>query len=146
LIVVDASIAVKWMVEEPGRADALKVLDLQEEIVAPDLIVPEVASVFRKKVIRSEMTLPQAEAGLSAIGDLFGRFVPCADLAMEAWAFSQRLDHSVYDCFYLACAVPSAKLVSADVRFVEKCRAAGFADFVLSPANLDGLALQSRPS
>ena len=143
MIVVDASIAAKWMVEEPGRLDALKILDLQEEIVAPDLIVPEVASVFRKKVIRGEMTLAQAEAGLSAVGGLIGRFVPCAGLAMEAWALSRRLDHSVYDCFYLACAVPSARLVSADIRFVDKCRAAGFADIVLSPANVESLASKS---
>ncbi len=134
------------MVEEPGRQDALKVFDLQEEIVARDLIVPEVASVFRKKVIRGEMTLAQAEAGLQAIGELISRFVPCAGLASEAWALSQRLGHSVYDCFYLACAVPSAKLFSADIRFVDKCRAAGLVDVVISPANFDSLASKAPPT
>jgi predicted nucleic acid-binding protein len=137
LIVVDASIAAKWMVEEPGRHDALKVLDLEDEIIAPDLIIPEVASVFRKKVIRGEMTSDQAAAGLSAMGGLFSRFVSCTGLALDAWRLSQRLDHSVYDCFYLACALPSARLVSADLRFMDKCRAAGFADIVVAPVDIE---------
>ena len=47
-LVVDASVAVKWFVEEDGRQQALQILDLDER-EAPDLIIAEVANVIWKK-------------------------------------------------------------------------------------------------
>ena len=55
-LVIDASIAAKWFVEEPGRAQALEVLD-ETDRQAPDLVVAEVANVIWKKVLRIEMLL-----------------------------------------------------------------------------------------
>ena len=42
--VVDASVAVKWLVEEPGSAEARELLAGEDSLLAPDLLVPEVCN------------------------------------------------------------------------------------------------------
>ena len=39
---VDSSVVVKWFVRELGHGQALALLDHQDELFAPDVIVPEV--------------------------------------------------------------------------------------------------------
>jgi predicted nucleic acid-binding protein len=137
LIVVDASVAVKWTVAEPGRYEALRVLAHVDELVAPDLLVAEAANVLRKKSKFGEISVRQSEEALRAIRLAIPRFVPSLELAEDAIALAQNLDHSVYDCFYLACALPAAILVTADEKFAAECRTHGFASFVRSPGEID---------
>jgi predicted nucleic acid-binding protein len=47
-LVIDASVAVKWVVEEPGTQEAL--LLRQHRLLAPDLLVAECANILWKKV------------------------------------------------------------------------------------------------
>ena len=54
-LVIDASIAVKWVVEEDGTAEAL-VLRQKAKLTAPDLIIPECANILWKKVRRNAET------------------------------------------------------------------------------------------
>ncbi len=93
--------------------------------------LPEVANVLRKKCRRGEANIRQSEEALKAIQITISRFVPSIELVDDAFALSQTLDHSVYDCFYLACALPGAKLVTADEKFVTKCRSHGLGAFTL---------------
>jgi predicted nucleic acid-binding protein len=44
-LVIDASIAVKWVVEEPGTAAALS-LRRQAKLIAPDLLCAECANIL----------------------------------------------------------------------------------------------------
>jgi hypothetical protein len=60
-LVVDASIATKWFVEEAGREQALQILDWANRH-APDLIVAEVANVVWTKALRGQVTDAQARA------------------------------------------------------------------------------------
>lgn len=136
MIVVDASIAVKWTVPELGREDALRVLDLAGPIVAPDLLLPEVSNVFRTKLKKGEVSREQAEAALKAIASTIRRFVPSLEIVHDAFLLSQSLDHPTYDCFYLSCALPGGRLISADERFVEKCQRGGFASFVFTASQI----------
>ncbi len=135
MIVVDASVAVKWTVAEPGREMALRVLAHADELIAPDLLVAESANVLRKKSKLGEISVRQSEEALRVIQVAIPRFVPSVELAEDALA--QNLDHSVYDCFYLACALPASILVTADDRFATKCQTHGFALFVRSPEEID---------
>jgi len=132
LIVVDASVAVKWTVLESGRDKALELLDHADELIAPDLLLPEVANVLRRKSRLGEVGLEQAEEALRAVQSAILHFVPSLELVDDAFVLSRTLDHSVYDCFYLACALPAAKLVTADEKFVTKCQASGFGSSVAS--------------
>jgi predicted nucleic acid-binding protein len=49
-LVVDASLAIKWFIDEPDSAEALAVL--RHPISAPDLLAPECANILWKKVGR----------------------------------------------------------------------------------------------
>lgn len=136
MIVVDASVAVKWAVDEPGRDAALRVLDLGQDLVAPDIIFAEVTNVVRKKTRSGEVTHEQATRALQGLKTALARTVSAADLWPDALELSLTLNHSAYDCFYLAAAVGRGILVSADERFVAKARMADLGQFVSLPVDL----------
>lgn len=134
---MDASVAVKWTVAEPGRDGALRLIDYADELVAPDLLIAEAANVLRKKSKLGEITVRQSEEALRAIQLVIPRFVASPQLAEDALALAHTLDHSVYDCFYLACALPAARFVTADDRFISKCRYHGLGSFVSAPGEIE---------
>jgi predicted nucleic acid-binding protein len=61
-LVIDASIAVKWVIEEDSTAKALA-LRQKAKLMAPDLLVAECASIFWKKVQRGELLKADALLG-----------------------------------------------------------------------------------
>lgn len=123
---IDASVAVKWIVLEAHHETALGIFDRELERIAPDLILPEVANVLRKKLKRSEISPDQLTMGLHGVTVGIPRLIPSSELINDAVALSLELDHSVYDCFYLACALGRGVLLSADERFVRKCVERGY--------------------
>jgi predicted nucleic acid-binding protein len=44
MIVVDASVGLKWFLVEPGRTEARMLLDSGEALIAPDLLIAEVCN------------------------------------------------------------------------------------------------------
>ena len=115
MIVVDTSIALKWLVREDDsdKAEAL----IGREMVAPELLLAETANALWKKFRRGEIMREQLAAGIGAIGS-FAVVVPIHDLAARALEIAIELDHPVYDCFYLALAERlDVPLVTADERF-----------------------------
>jgi predicted nucleic acid-binding protein len=114
-IVVDTSVIVKWLVEEDGHAEALLLLNKSVRLACPDLALPEVANVLRRKVRAKDTTQSQAAESLGA-----------------GFALAEKVDHSVYDCMFLALArrEVDAVLVTADSVFLKKCAAAGFGDSI----------------
>ena len=119
-LVVDASVAVKWVVEEAGTEEALSLLE-RSALSAPDLLMAECANILWKKVRRGELT--EQEAGLA--GQLIQRadldVQPTRPLMLRALDLAIALDHAAYDCIYLALAVENGwRFVTADERFVRK--------------------------
>lgn len=57
--VIDASIALKWVVEETGTPDAL-VLRQRARLIAPGLLLAECANILWKKVRRDELSKDEA--------------------------------------------------------------------------------------
>ena len=120
-VVIDASVACKWFVEEAGSADAEKLLAGGDELVAPDLIVAEVCSAFWKKLRAGQMTAPQATAAMEGLPGFFDDLVPCHRLGARALAIAEALGHPVYDCFYLALVeLNDVPLVTADQRLLAR--------------------------
>ena len=119
--VIDASVALKWFVEEEGSDKAAALLGGQEWLIAPDLVVAEVANAGWKAVRAGTMLPAQHDHAASRLALAFDDLVPLAALVRDAVAISRVLDHPVYDCFYLALAVDrDARLVTADRRLLRR--------------------------
>jgi hypothetical protein len=54
-LVTDASIAVKWVVEEDGTSEALTLRRRASKLIAPEFLVAECANILCKKVQRDEL-------------------------------------------------------------------------------------------
>ena len=66
-LVVDASVAVKWLVDEPDHLAARTLLERSEQLHAPDFVFVETANVLWKKVLRCELTAQQAVEGVELV-------------------------------------------------------------------------------
>ena len=120
--VVDASVAIKWVVEETGTADALKLLR-SGDLMAPELIVAECANILWKKARRNEMSAQQASLAADLLEHADIEILPTRNLLSAATALAIELDHPAYDCCYLALALDrKARFVTADERFIRKLR------------------------
>lgn len=123
LLVVDASVVVKWLVPEDGSAEALALRD-RHSFAAPDLLFAEVANILWKKVSRGQASGDEALEALSALGHLAIEAYSSRDLFEDACRLSLKLDHPAYDCFYLITAARlDTVLVSADERLMRKLAA-----------------------
>lgn len=118
--VVDASVAVKWFVEERGSTAARMVLSKYETLLAPDFILIETSNAAWKKVKRKEMTREQGEAMVRALPLYFDRLVHSRALVARAYALASDLNHPVYDCLYLALAeLNDVDLITDDERLIK---------------------------
>ncbi|MCH8207125.1 MAG: type II toxin-antitoxin system VapC family toxin [Chloroflexi bacterium] len=122
-VVVDASLALKWVVEEedtePATALRAEWYEAGELLVAPPIFRPEVTNALHQKVRRGEVGRPEAVEGLQqlvsavAIGEPAGLYERALELAA---AF--RLG-AVYDSLYVALAeLEGCEMWTADRRLV----------------------------
>lgn len=128
ILVIDASVAIKWFVEEPLRPQARSLLIDRHEFVAPDLLIPEVANIAWKKAARGEVQVDQARSIIRniALPPFVSTLVESISLRERALVLAMQWKHPVYDCFYAACAeAVSAPLVSADEKFLRLLNAQG---------------------
>ena len=132
-LVVDTSVAVKFVVQEEGSAEAKHLAASSERLAAPDLIHAELANVFWRMTRAGKMRAEQQDAALSEIAMLLDEVFPLAPLAPLAMHMSRTLDHPAYDCFYLALAYrSSARLLTADQRLVRRLAGTEWAGLPLS--------------
>lgn len=118
--VIDASIAIKWVVEESGSDQALK-LRQQTTLIAPDLLVAECANILWKKVQREELSPDEANLAARLLQGADIELVPTRSLLATATAIAIELDHPAYDCLYLALAAARGCLfVTMDERLLRK--------------------------
>ena len=120
--VIDASIAVKWVVEEDGTAEALA-LRQGSKLIAPQLLVAECANILWKKVQREELLKEEALLAARLLQGAEIELLPMQSLLEAAVRMSIEIDHAAYDCVYLALANNSkCQFVTADERFLRKLR------------------------
>jgi predicted nucleic acid-binding protein len=118
--VVDASIAVKWVVEEDGTPQALA-LRRQAKLIAPELLVAECANILWKKARKRELSIDDAlfAARLLQAADI--ELLPTRSLLETGTRIAIELDHPAYDCLYLAVAVENGcRFITADESLVRK--------------------------
>ena len=118
--VIDASIALKWVVQEDGTNQAL-VLRQHAKLIAPDLLVPECANILWKKVQRKELARDEALLAARLLQGAEIELLPTRSLLEQAARIAIELDHPAYDCLYLALAMENGcRFVTADERFIRK--------------------------
>ena len=116
-VVVDASVAIKWFVEEPGSNRARLLWRDTPGLTAPDILVAEVGNAAWKKVRRGEIGPRQAEAIAARLAAGVVEYRRTDALVPRAMAIALALGHPIYDCFYLALAEHEGSLVvTADQR------------------------------
>jgi predicted nucleic acid-binding protein len=116
-IVVDASVAVKWVVNEPRTEAALALRD--EELIAPALWLAEAANALWRHVRLGELNRNQALARLSELQTAPVASLPIEPHVAKALELATEADHPVYDCVYLALALhQQARVVTDDRRFL----------------------------
>lgn len=119
MLVLDASVAIKWFVEEPGTGAAMALLAQDDSLIAPDLVIAEVANAAWKHLMRGDLQHDQLAHVPEAMPRMFAELWPTVWLASRAFAIAAELRHPVYDCFYLALAERAeATLVTADRRLI----------------------------
>ena len=121
MLVIDASVAVKWFLDEPGDREARALVEGSEALMAPELIVAEVLNAIWKRLLRGEADIRQGPRVAAALPKVLAQIRSLAPLATRTLELAAELRHPVYDCFYLALAEErSAKLVTADRRLISR--------------------------
>ena len=117
-LVVDASVAVKWIVREEGSDAATFLRNAGHEIFAPRLMATEVGNTLRRKAILGDLERSKAEQLAGAIPLMLVSWIMDEVLSAEAVKLALALNATVPDCLYLALAeFIGATLVTADIRF-----------------------------
>ena len=131
-LVIDASVAVKWLIAEPDSETANRLLDGEHELHAPRLMLYEVSNALWVKGRRRRIELNEAvllaEHMLSFPvhwDDDWQTMPGTVELALA-------LGHPAYDCVYLSLAQRiNATLVTADARFARAVTSTEYRDRVV---------------
>ena len=117
-LVVDASVAVKWLVVEEDSAPARELVDADEELHAPRLLASEVANAVWRKVRLGQVDRAAAAQLIATMSDMPVRWHADEAICADAIRLAIAHDRPVYDFMYLALAQRlGARVVTADQRF-----------------------------
>lgn len=123
--VVDASVAVKWLIDEPLSDQAAQLLEKNIPLVAPELLYAEAANALWAIARRGHIAASDVRDALDLLADA-PLTVPTSmkQLMAAAARLAIDLDHPVYDCIYLALAIQEQRpVITADRRFYEMVQA-----------------------
>ena len=127
MIVIDASVAVKWYLPECGTDAAIELAANGNQLAAPELIRLEVVSAITRRVRVGETSAGDARAQcdrwLNNLTDGAVSLVPEQDLLHDSIDLSLKLKHPLLDCMYLAAARRlEAHLLTADRVFHDRAK------------------------
>jgi len=121
MLVVDASVGLKWVLQEPDSHVAEALATSGEELRVPDFWLNEATNVLWLQVRRKRLTADEAREGLALLHAQVEP-TPTAELGLHDLALEIGLavGHSTYDTLYaaFALAVGAANVVVADGPFV----------------------------
>lgn len=118
--VVDASVCVKWVIEDDHSAKATELLQCEARY-APDHWQAEAVNVLWAKVFRGDLTAADAEERMAVLLRAPVRGTPIAGLMPRAFAISLAHSVTVYASLYVALAEKrDIPLVTADERLIRR--------------------------
>lgn len=115
-VVIDACVALKWVIDEPG-SDAASALR-QEQLIAPAIWLAEAANVLWRRVRIGDITPDEATARLGELRGAPLTSLPIEPVLDRASELAIEIGHPVHDCFYVALVLQyDTYVVTADRRF-----------------------------
>lgn len=135
-LVVDASVAVKWLIAEEQSDAAHRLAASSDDLHAPRLMASEIANALWRKARLGEIERGRAGALMAAVSEMPVRWNTDETVCADAIRLALALDTPVYDCMYLALAQRiRAQLVTADVRFANALAPTEHGDMVVTLAD-----------
>ena len=127
MVVVDASVVIKWFVSEPYSAEARLILNEYEagqlDLVAPDLLYAELGNIVWKKHLSQGLAAPDAQDIIKTLDSLEFSLTSTGALLSQAYELAVAHRCTVYDSMYLALSVSErCPLVTADERLVNSVK------------------------
>ena len=130
-LVIDASVAAKWLFDEPGSELADFLLSRSDMLLAPDLLHAEIGNVVWKRLDRGELDPGKTDAILEELLGAPVKLFPVSKLMREAVRIAHHYRRSFYDASYLALAIQeSCMLITADLRLSNALRDTPIGDHV----------------
>lgn len=128
MIVVDASVAVKWLLPEDGAEQARELLASGEPLLVPSTANVEVPGAVLRKLPAGLIDEPEAKECIALWNDLLRenvRAVPVEELIDSAVRIAMSCKHPLTGCLYVAAASGlGATLVTADAELQRRCKRA----------------------
>jgi len=120
-LVVDASVAVKWLVLEDMSDVTRELYGIGDHLVAPRLITTEIANALARKTMQGMLTRREASYHFNSLPQFLPDLMDVDELIEPAFESACTLRHPIYDLIYLEAARKvDAQLVTADRRFTAK--------------------------
>jgi predicted nucleic acid-binding protein len=114
-LVLDASAAIEVVLRRPKARRFAQPLEEADEVLAPDLFVPEVVNTVWKYHNFEALGLGLCDEAIAHALELVDAFTPCRELHREAFLLARTTRRPAYDMFYLALARrEDALLATAD--------------------------------
>jgi predicted nucleic acid-binding protein len=130
--VVDASVAALWYFQEEHSERADVLLEQDSELLAPGLLVVEIAALVWKRARRGEISEIVADRIVAALRQVPLEVRPTAELVTAALPLALHGGLTLYDAFYAALAIKSGcPLVTADRKLYDILRGGHLADHIL---------------
>jgi predicted nucleic acid-binding protein len=121
-LVVDASVGLKWVLQEPDSHLAEALVGIEPDLLVPDFWLHEATNVLWLQVHRKLFTPDEAREGLALLRAQVEP-TPTAHMRLHDLALDigMAIDHTTYDALYLAFAVAigASAVVTADAPFVQ---------------------------
>jgi predicted nucleic acid-binding protein len=118
-LVVDASVAAKWLLAEALSAKAVGLVQLENELLVPELFWAEIGNILWKKARTGELPDTEAVRRFDDLASMGLRTVSNALIARAAIGVALAAGRTVYDSVYVALAMhEGCRFVTADERLV----------------------------
>lgn len=116
MVIIDASVAVKWFVVEPDSAAARRVAG-GEDLAAPEWLALEVAHALDRRRRAGAVTMAECRGAVRQLKEVV-RLFPALSLVEPSQELASMYNLTVYDAAYLALGLQlDAPVLTADRAF-----------------------------
>jgi len=125
-VVIDVSGITEILFRKEKMEEYINIINESETVIAPNLYIPELTNTLwkyvKKNIYTEEESALYVKDGISYID----HFIDSKTLWQEAFSEGIKINHSIYDMFYMICARrESAILLTCDMELIEICQKNG---------------------